>query len=130
MGSDRHAQFFGKGRQGLGGVVLVGIKQVDLGDLVFLNPALQDFRIAVGRDPFREAAIENPIPALFKGSGMVSHCRIEEGQLLLVVAEMRSPGCRLDHAHGRVAVGRLEQGVIGDELVSQDPDQAHEVSLR
>jgi len=61
---------------------------------------------------------------------MVSHGRVEKGELLLVIAEMGSPGRRLDHAHGRVAVGRLEQGMIGDELVSQDPDQAHGVSLR
>jgi len=61
---------------------------------------------------------------------VVPHGCIEEGELLLVVAEMGSPGGRFDHAHGGVAIGRLEQGMIGDELVSQDPDQAHDLRLR
>lgn len=127
---DRHVQFFGQGRQGLGGVVLVRIKEVDFGDLMLLDPTRQDFRIAVLAGSVGEPPVEHAVAGFLEGGGVVPHRRIKEGELLLVVAEMRSPWRRLDHAHRRVAVGRLEQGVIGDELVSQDPDQAHEVSLR
>jgi len=92
VGVDRYTQFFGETRQALGGVVLVGIEQVNFGDFVFLDPGFEDFRVAMVARPLGESAVKDPVPFLFEVRGMVAHGRVKERQFLLVVAEMSGPG--------------------------------------
>ena len=129
MGVDRDAQFFGERRQGLGGVVLVGVEKVDLGDLVLLDPTLEDFRIAILAGAVGEPPVKDPVAALFQEGRMVSHGGVEQGQLLLVVAKVSGPGGGFDHTHHGILGWRGEQGMLGKKLIAEDPDQTHRVSL-
>jgi hypothetical protein len=130
VGLDGETQFFGEGGQGLGGVVLVGIEEMDLSDFVFLDPTLEDLRVAILASAVGEATVKDAVASLFQGGGVVTHGGIEKGELLLVVAKVSGPGGGFDHAHHGVLGGRGEQGMAGEKLIAENPDQAHNVILR
>ena len=58
-------ELFGKGGQGLLGVVLVWIEQVDLFDFMFLDPAPENLGVAVGGRALGEATVKNTIAGFF-----------------------------------------------------------------
>jgi len=46
-----------------------------------------------------------------------------------VVAEVPGPGGGFDHAHQGILGWRGEQGMVGEKLIAEDPDQTHIFSL-
>ena len=87
VGQDRDFQLSGELREGLLGIVLVGIEQVDLGDFPFLDPAAEHLRVVVRARSVTEAVVEDPVSGLFQGRSVVAHGRIQKGEFLLVVTE-------------------------------------------
>ena len=61
---------------------------------------------------------------------MMSHGRVEQGELLLVVADVASPGGGLDHADESILGRGAEERVIGEELIAEDPNEAHRGNLK
>jgi hypothetical protein len=52
----------------------------------------------------------------------VSHGGVEEGEFLLVVAEVGTARSRFDHTNEKIWGGGGKEGVRGEKLVSKDPD--------
>ena len=138
VGVDRHTQAFGQSGQGGLGVEVVGLQQVDGAHLMAMDPGGEHVG-AVGEvggwdfgglgfgggEGVFQAVVEHPMAGLFERHGVVAHGGVEEGELLLVVAQAAGPGGRFDHGHPAVGLRPPQQRVLREQLVSQDPHQLH-----
>lgn len=111
-------------------VVLVGVEEVDFGDFVLLDPAGQNLGVAMGSDPIAQSMVKDAVAVRFQGRRVVAHGRVKQGELLLVVTEVPGPWGRLDHPDQPILGRGRKQGMIGKELIPEDPDQAHLLILK
>ena len=126
----KRACLIGTSGEGLLGVVLVRVREVDFGDLMFPDPCLEDFRVAIGAGAVGKPVVKDSVAAFFERGGMMPHGRVEQSELLLVVADVASPGGGLDHADESILGRGAEERVIGEELIAEDPNEAHRGNLK
>ena len=73
--------------------------------------------------------IEGAKLVILQVGGVVAHCGVKKGELLLVVAEMGSTGGGLDHSDEQVGGWGAKKGMIRKKLVPENPDQPHHLKL-
>ena len=108
VGLDGNAQLLGKTGQGVLGVILVRIEQVNLPDLILLDPLPENLPVALRPGPVRQAAVKNAVPGLLQSGGVMTHGGIKQGELLLMVAEVLRPWGGLDQAYREILRGRAK----------------------
>ena len=59
----------------------------------------------------------------------MAHGGVEESEFLLVVLDMSAAGIRFDHSDKEIGGRGGDEGVRWEELIPQNPDQAHQGRL-
>ena len=59
----------------------------------------------------------------------MAHGGVKESQLLLVISEVSCAGGGFDHSDEEIRFGGGKEGVGGQKLVAQNPDQSHPENL-
>lgn len=59
----------------------------------------------------------------------MAHGGVEESEFLLVVLDMSAAGIRFDHSDKEIGGREGDEGVRWEELIPQNPDQAHPCRL-
>lgn len=119
------AKFFRKGGKGVKRVEFIRIKKVNFGEMMFFNPRSEDAAVICGRGRVSELVIKNSEFLFSQASGVVTHGRVKQGQLLLMVSKMGAARCGLNHADEQIGCGGDEERVGGEELVTKNPNEAH-----